>query len=317
MKTAVIAFAVCMIAPAPAAEEPAEITFTSTADGSTQPARLYLPTSTRAATPLLVLLHTWSGDYHQNDQLKTALPECQKRAWALVMPDFRGPNTHPAAGGSDLAVQDILDCVAFVRNKTRIDHRRIYLAGASGGGHMSLLMAGRAPDLWAGVSAWVPISDLAAWHADCVKSKRDYWRNLQAICGGPPGDSPEVDKQYKLRSPLTHLPAARMLPIDINAGIHDGHTGSVPIRHSLRAFNLLAEVNDHPQAKLADEQIEYMTERRMIPTALEAERADEPDREHPVLFRRAAGPARITIFNGGHEGDMPAAIRWLSEQSKK
>jgi pimeloyl-ACP methyl ester carboxylesterase len=300
-----------------AAQEMPEIQFRSTADGSMQPGRLYVPAATRSATPLLVLLHTWSGDYKQEEQLKAALPECQKRAWTVAMPDFRGPNRQPEACASDLAVQDVLDCVEFVRQQTRIDEKRIYLVGASGGGHMALIMAGRAPRLWAGVSAWVPITDLKAWHAESIARNRNYWKDLQAVCGGPPGASADVDHQYAYRSPLTHLPKARGLPIDLNAGIHDGHTGSVPVSHCLRAFNLLAEVNARPDLRLSDAQIEYMTARRLVPIELAAEKVDEPDREHPVLFRRSAGPARVTIFNGGHEGDMPAAIRWLAGQVKR
>jgi len=42
----------------------------------------------------------------------------------------------------------------------------------------------------------------------------------------------------------------------------------------------------------------------------------EPKRKHKVLFRRAAGPARITIFEGGHEMDVQAALDWLAGQAK-
>ena len=64
--------------------------------------------------------------------------------------------------------------VDFAKKKTRIDKKRILLVGTSGGGYMSLLMAGRAPNLWAGVSAWVPISDLAAWHSETKKKGLKY-----------------------------------------------------------------------------------------------------------------------------------------------
>ena len=41
-----------------------------------------------------------------------------------------------------------------------------------------MLMAGRHPDIWAGVSAWVPISDLKAWYHECEKSGRKYFRDV-------------------------------------------------------------------------------------------------------------------------------------------
>ena len=30
-----------------------------------------------------------------------------------------------------------------------------------------------------------------------------------------------------------------------------------------------------------------------------------------VLLRREAGPVRVTVFGGGHEGGKAAALRWL------
>ena len=39
--------------------------------------------------------------------------------------------------------QDILDAVDWVLKRYPVDEKRIYLTGTSGGGHMSMLMAGR------------------------------------------------------------------------------------------------------------------------------------------------------------------------------
>lgn len=305
-----------------AAAEFKVVAIKSTHDGTQQGALLYLPPDTDGKpVPLLVVLHTWSGNYKQKQFGNECLAEAARRKWAVVQPDFRGPNFRPQACASEAAVQDVLDAVEYVKRQTDVDPQRIYLVGTSGGGHMALVMAGRAPQVWAGVSAWVPISDLAAWHrqrsADGGKRGGRYAKNVEAVCGGPPGASPEVDAQYRLRSPLTHLTKSKGLPIDINAGIDDGHTGSVPISHTLRAFNLLAEVNGQPGKMLSPEQVASMTKTRTVPPELAAERVDEPGRKHKVLFRRQAGPARVTIFQGGHAGDMPTAIGWLARQKKK
>ena len=40
----------------------------------------------------------------------------------------------------------------------------------------------------------------------------------------------------------------------------------------------------------------------------------EPER---LFLRRNAGPARVTIFDGGHEGLPHAACEWLSKQHRK
>jgi len=145
-----------------AAEGLQEIRYTTAADGSEQLAMFFAP-ETDHAVPLLVVVHTWSGDYKQKYHAD-CLPWCKKKNWALIHPNFRGPNRRPEATGSDLVIDDIASAVAYAQQATRIDPSRIYLLGTSGGGYTALLMAGRRPELWAGVSAWVPISDLTAWY---------------------------------------------------------------------------------------------------------------------------------------------------------
>lgn len=264
--------------------------------------------------PLLVFLHSWSATYNHTGGLDEAFEECRKRGWGMISPDFRGPNNRPQACASRFAIRDVEDAVAFTRKRIGSDPRRIYLWGASGGGHMALTMAHSAPRLWAAVSSWVPISDLAEWHRFSKLKGARYSSMIEACCGGPPG-SAATDAQYRARSPIFHLSKAARLPIDIQAGIHDGHTGSVPVSHSLRAFNVLAEANGLTGRKVSSSDIEFITAERRLPEPLANEHVDER-RAKPVLFRRAAGPARITLFDGGHESDVGAAVRWL-EQFKR
>ena len=284
----------------------------SSKDGTLQKVIYWRPDSAARlvdgrAVPLLVFLHSWSGGFEQGPPW---IDQAKKMGWVLVAPDFRGPNSRPEACASDLASQDILDAVAFARRDARIDETRIYLVGGSGGGHMSLVMAARAPELWAGVSAWVPISDLAAWHAESKARKNNYAKMLEQSCGGAPGSATEAE--YRHRSPLFHLAAAKGVPLDINTGIHDGHTGSVPVSHSLRAFNVLAL----PDKQISTEDIDFMVREQKIPAALAAEKQDDPERQKAVLFRRNSGNARVTVFEGGHDSESSAAVLWLSRQRK-
>lgn len=290
----------------------------STKDGTDQPSRVFIPDEAKTqAVPLLVWLHSWSSDYKQNDPATVMIPEAGRRGWAVVMPNFRGPNKQPEACGSDLAVQDILDAVAYVRSVAKIDPQRIYIAGASGGGHMTMLMTTRAADLWAAASAWVPITDIAAWHAQTKQAGRGYWKMIEGACGGAPGASDAVDAEYRQRSSLFHLDQAKGLPIDINTGIHDGHTGSVPVSQTLLAFNRLAVVNGHPDAQVPTDLIDAMVDTQKVPAPLADEHAnDDPQRKREVLFRRAAGPVRVTVFEGTHESDILAAMRWLAQFRK-
>ena len=285
---------------------------TSTKDGTPQKVVYYQPDSAAKdlagpAVPLLVFLHTWSGSIEQGPML---VGLAKQRGWVMIAPAFRGINNNPEACASDLASQDIIDAVEYAKAHARIDTHRIYLVGGSGGGHMSLVMAARTPDLWAAVSAWVPISDLTAWHAESSARKNNYAKMIEQCCGGKPG--PATEAEYRHRSPLFHLAAAKGVPLDINTGIHDGHTGSVPVSHSLLAFNVLAAPDK--QVSVAD--IDFMVREQKIPTALATETQIDPERQKATLFRRASGNARVTVFEGGHDSEPTAALEWLSRQRK-
>ena len=65
-----------------------------------------------------------------------------------------------------------------------------------------------------------------------------------------------------------------------------------------------------------DELIDFISRQRRIPLALADEMVNEPQRARKLLFRRVAGPIRLSIFDGGHEGDMPTAVRWLAAQRR-
>jgi acetyl esterase/lipase len=287
-----------------------EIRYASSADYSVQPALFFNPGS-EGKRPLLVALHTWSGDYRQGLSVPYAR-WCIEKGWVFIHPHFRGPNWTPEATGSDLVVGDILSAVRHARKHANVDADRVYLVGVSGGGHAALLMAGRSPGVWAGVSAWVPISDLRAWHGECTEAGRKYAAHVEKSCGGPPGQSPEVDRQYEKRSPLTYLREARGLPLDINAGIRDGHDGSVPVSHSLRAFNKVAE----PADRLGEDHIRYITDKAEISEHLIEELDDPAYGDKKPLLRRTSGAARLTVFDGGHEIVYDAAMSWLSGQSR-
>ncbi len=288
-----------------------EVRYLSSADDSLQPAMVYVPESTEPM-PLLVGLHTWSADYRQTGPTVGGVYAewCIEKAWAFIHPNFRGPNRRPEAGGSELVVDDIASAVSYMHERTAIDVARVYLVGASGGGHAALLMAGRRPDLWSGVSAWVPIADLAAWHRECTTSGLKYARELELICGGPPGASDAVDLEYRRRSPLTWLAAAKSVALDINAGIRDGHEGSVPVGHSLRAFNAIAAPEDRIDAGA----IREIEKTASIPARLGPAPVDASYRDKPPLFRAESGNARVTIFRGGHEILPAAALSWLESQ---
>lgn len=312
--------AIALSGPAFAADEPKKapelppgvqvITVRNSIDGVEEPV-WFLPNPSADPAPLLVHLHSWSARLGEASLAR----DCAKRGWAFLSPNFRGPNNRPEACGSRVAIQDVLDAVAHARRATKVDPRRIYLIGGSGGGHMALMMAQAAPELWAAVSSWVPITDLAAWHAFSKKQGSRYHTMMEQACGGPPG-TPATDAEYRARSPLFHLARAKGVKIDLQVGIRDGHEGSVPVSNALHAFNALARINGHESLALSDADVTSITAQARLPESLAAEKVDEPNRRRAVLFRRAAGPVRLTIFDGAHESDFAPAVRWLAEQAR-
>ncbi len=285
------------------------IEYRSEADQSLQPALFYDPGGNHPK-PLLVALHSWSGDYRQANPAYGIW--CIAKGWVLIHPNFRGVNDHPEACGSELVVKDILSAVDFAKKKSSIDEQRIYLIGASGGGYCSLLMAGRSPEVWAGVSAWCPILDLKAWHGETALRKLRYASMLEKVCGGKPGETPAIDEQYRLRSASTWLSNAKGVPLSINTGITDGHNGSVPIGHSLRAFNLVAEQED----RIGEETIAKMEANPKMPVDLLQTIEDPLYFRKPALFRKHSATAQVTIFQGGHDIVFEAGLGWLEQQRK-
>lgn len=293
----------------------APLSVKSSLDGTEQPSLLWAPETAKSqSTPLLVYLHSWSGDYRQDNAAWHH--EAVKRGWIYLHPNFRGINKTPEACGSRSARQDILDAMDAVEAKYRVDSRRVYLAGSSGGGHMSLLMAAYFPERFSAVSSWVPITSLADWYEFHARDgKLDHYARMTIdSLGGAPGASPEVDGQYRERSPLFHLQRVGDLPIDINAGVTDGKTGSVPIFHSLRAFNVIAEA--HGTKPITAEEMQQLWEQGRLKSPGPDDESDDPDLGRQKFLRRQSGAARVTIFDGGHEGLANAGCRWLATQSR-
>lgn len=204
-----------------------EIPVVSTIDGSREPNLLHVP-RTQQPVPLVIGLHTWS--YDRFNQAEAMLPFCQVRGWALLLPEFRGPNlvTNPSvqqACASPLAKQDVIDALDYVIDRHPINPGLVFLLGASGGGQMALMLAAYAPARWQAVSAWVPITDLTDWH----DQNREYSAHIEACCGGSPGINATIDQEYRERSPIYHVDRMH----NVNLAVHHGrHDAVVPFSHS-------------------------------------------------------------------------------------
>ena len=290
-----------------------QIMYVSSADHTRQPMMFYQP-KLNEPRPLIVALHSWSEGYRQAESVIYS-EWAIANDWIFIHPHFRGPNVRPEATGSDLVIQDVLSAIDYAKKNAHVDESRIYAVGWSGGGYLGLLLAGRAPEIWAGVSAWVPISDLNAWYEESRRLKTKYVSHIEASCGGRPIDDTPAARECRKRSPVAYLERARAVPIDINHGIRDGRSNAdpVPISQSLRAFNLLAE----PLDGFTEEEIEYFTREAKVPAGLRSDTTDPDYGGLKILYRRQSGNVRLTVFDGAHDKNTEAAFRWLNQQRRK
>ena len=287
--------------------------FTSTADATLQPVYIRGPKSPQRPVPLVIGLHSWGASGRWADPARQISELAAARGWAFAYPHFRGPNRNPMACGSEEAVQDIFDTVALARKLYPIDPDRIYITGGSGGGHMAMLMAGRAPRLFAAVAEFCGIYDLVRQRKEMLdlSPRNPYARDIESACGGLPDTR---TAEYARRSPLGWLDRARDAgtPVYLCAGIHDGHRSGVAPGHSLRGFNALADVKD----RLDEDFIGYVWKEEKIPAGREFTGDDPFYAGQKVLFRATSAAARLTIFEGGHGCNYPAAFDFFDRQRR-
>lgn len=208
--------------------EQRELWIKSTMDGTMQPSLFYC-SEEEGKRPLLVGLHTWS--YDRFNQIKNMLPLAEKHGFHLLLPEFRGnnldtnPNCHQACG-SEFAKQDICDAIFYVIEHYNVDPQNIFLLGLSGGGQMALLMAGKCPELFKAIGAYVPVTDLQKF----VHQSKSYAKHVIACCG--------TEEEMLLRSPINYIDTIAKANLKIFHGKRDS---VVPVAHSLDLYAALME----------------------------------------------------------------------------
>jgi predicted esterase len=288
-----------------------KVSITSTIDGEKQPA-LFYDSGSSEKKPLLVVLHSWSSEYLQVVSIPYAL-WAKLNDWVFIQPNYRGAFKQPEAMASDVAIQDIVDAVNFSKGSANIDTSRIYIVGSSGGAMTALVTAGKHPDIWAGVVAWVPVFNLVDWYKFSQNyPHRDYNRHIVTACGGVPLPGTAAAAECLRRSPSSYLQNAKGIPVFLAHGTIDV---LVPPDHSVRAFNMLVDSTDRiPQWQMDSLVINKEVPKEMV--------SDGPSKyfgpkDPKVLYTKHSGVVDLVLYYGVHDMAYNPSLQWLSEQQKK
>lgn len=263
-------------------------------DGHLQKAYFYPSTAVDPA-PLIVSLHTWSGDYSQEDPLSGL---CRSRNLNYIHPDFRGVNNTLQACCSELALNDIDEAISWALENAPVDSSRIYIIGTSGGGYATLAAFMKSRHRINKFSAWVPISDLLAWYEQSSIRGNKYAGDILNCTGSK--DSILNQSLARERSPVywetpvAKLNSSRLL---IYTGIYDGIQGSVPITQSISFYNKILSdlsVQDTSVFVSDHEKLQLLEHRKAL-----GDYGTIADRE--VFLRKEHHSVKLVVFQGNHE----------------
>lgn len=285
-----------------------EVEINSSFDGSIQKAFIY-KSSNKKRQPLIVSLHTWSGNYTQNDPL---IGEIIARDWNYIHPDFRGANKRPEAMGSHLVISDIEDAIRYAVEYTNANPEEVHVIGVSGGGHATLLSYMNVTYPVKSFSAWVPISDIEAWYWESVGRGQKY---ASDIINSVSTDGTFNSEEAKRRSPIDQIypiEKRQNAKLFIYAGIHDGYKGSVPITHSINMYNrLVGELKQKNKKPEATNENDLVSQKEIID--LLSKRINPENNKNESLYGRNVHlfkeyeNIQLTIFEGKHE-QLPQAL---------
>ena len=116
--------------------------------------------------PVVYLLHGWSSNYHQwND-----ITDCQKYAdrygFIIVCPDGLYDSWYinsPAIKKSQYSDFFFFDLMPFINKNIRVDTRNVFITGLSMGGHGALYLFAQNPDVFRSAGSLSGVLNLTDW----------------------------------------------------------------------------------------------------------------------------------------------------------
>ncbi len=273
----------------------AEILISSTKDTAVQKAYFYRTTES-TAQPLVVSLHTWSGDYTQKDTLSLL---SKGKNWNYIHPDFRGKNIRKEACCSEYVIGDIDDAIDYAIQHANVDTTRIFVIGASGGGMATLFTFMKSRHKVKKFSAWVPVTDVAAFYHNGLIRHNKYPAEALACVGSVNNsiDTLEAAKRSPLycRTPVKKLDFAS---VEIYTGIYDGIQGSVPVSHAVNMYNkIVKDLNDKNSRDYVSDYEKSMIYNQLKPSGV----VNDSIGHRAVFLKKKYKNVQLIIFEGNHE----------------
>lgn len=270
----------------------------STTDETLQPVYCFSPKSTEQR-PLIISLHTWSGDFKQKDRV---IDLCIQKDFNYIHPHFRGPNTRPQAGGSDFVIQDIDDAIDWALTNMNVDSTNIHIIGVSGGAHATLIAYMKSKHTIKTFNAYAGIYNLVDWYYESLGRNNTYAKHIVSITSGI-NDTPNFEEARK-RSPFfMHTPTTQRITSTLNlyCGLHDGYTGSVPISQTLELYNkIVKDFDSREQLSLIPlSHIYTLLKRRQLDGRFNEKRKFQGRKIH--YERSFKNKVNVLVFEGGHE----------------
>jgi pimeloyl-ACP methyl ester carboxylesterase len=182
-------------------------------DGLRVSARLYLPAESlgfEGPRPLVYYLHGGPQSQERPDFTWFSMPLIQYltlRGFAVFVPNVRGSTGYGLSymkhvdrdwGGNDRL--DHVHAMKILKDEPRVDVSRTGLVGRSYGGYMTLMLAGRHPDLWSAAVDMFGPYDLITFSERIPPTWKPYYK---LVIGDP--DDPETRKLLEERSPKSYL----------------------------------------------------------------------------------------------------------------
>jgi len=159
-------------------------------DGLRVRAFVFVP-ETGGPHPLIVFNH--GGVSGVSADMKWRSRQLARAGYAVIAPAYRGE------GGSEGVIEiaqgevdDVIAAASLMAGWSRVDAKRVGLAGSSHGALISVLAAAREPDRFACVAAACGVMDVVSWYRYLVANDFDVSDSLSvAVYGAGPDDRPE------------------------------------------------------------------------------------------------------------------------------